>query len=83
MLGVQTYYARAASPAHLLYPLRLHPTSSYPDIKPFYKNSRQQESKKTIAIGLGASRGGGKKYFKDPASWTRKNRRKGMPDPSY
>ena len=29
MLGVQTYYARAASPAHLLYPLKLHPTSSY------------------------------------------------------
>lgn len=24
MLGVQTYYARAASPAHLLYPLTLH-----------------------------------------------------------
>ncbi|KAK1572947.1 hypothetical protein QYF36_016491 [Acer negundo] len=29
-----------------------------PEIKPFHKNSRQQESKKTIAIGLGASRGG-------------------------
>jgi len=73
MLGVQTYYARAASPAHLLYPLTasshfILPT--IPDIKPFYSNSRQQESKKTIAIGLGASRGGGKKSFKDPASWT-------------
>ncbi|KAK5769853.1 hypothetical protein PVK06_049893 [Gossypium arboreum] len=33
-----------------------------PDIKPFYKNSRQQESKKTIAIGLGASLGGGKNF---------------------
>lgn len=59
-----------------------------PDIKPFYKNSRQQESKKTIAIGLGASRRGVGEVFQGPGfvdrgSWTRKNRIKGMPDPSY
>lgn len=49
MLGVQTYYARAASPAHLLYPLRLHiplhPTNYTLYKQPFYNNSRQQESK--------------------------------------
>lgn len=53
-----------------------------PDRKPFYKNSRQQESKKTIAIGLRASRGEGREVFQGPGfvdrgSWTRKNRIKG------
>lgn len=45
MLGVQTYYARATSPAHLLYPLRLASShfQTIPDIKPFYNNSRKQE----------------------------------------
>ncbi|KAI5675936.1 hypothetical protein M9H77_06886 [Catharanthus roseus] len=59
MLGVQIYYARAISPAHLLYPLRLASFhfQNIPDIKPSYNSSRQEESKKRIAITLGASRG--------------------------
>lgn len=61
MLGVQTYYARAASPAHLLYPLRLHTTSSYLlyliESRSITIQDNKKARKKRIAIALGASRG--------------------------
>lgn len=61
MLGVQTYYARAASPAHLLYPLTLHTTSSYLlyliESRSITIQDNKKARKKRIAIALG---GGGR-----------------------
>lgn len=61
MLGVQTYYARAASPTHLLYPLTLHTTSSYLlyliESRSITIQDNKKARKKKIAIALGASRG--------------------------